>query len=79
MAGSRDHRAVEAAGARGQSCGTEDCAPVIKADPDDDRILECAVAGGADLIVSGDHHLTRLKNFEGIGIVRLAYFLKILG
>jgi uncharacterized protein len=52
---------------------------VIKADPDDDRILECAVAGGADLIVSGDQHLTRLKNFEGIGVVRPAYFLKILG
>jgi putative PIN family toxin of toxin-antitoxin system len=52
---------------------------VIKADPDDDRILECALAGGADLIVSGDHHLTRLKSFEGIGIVRPAYFLKTLG
>jgi uncharacterized protein len=52
---------------------------VIKADPDDDRILECAIAGAADLIVSGDHHLTRLKEFEGIGIVRPAYFLKTLG
>ena len=51
----------------------------IKADPDDDRILECALAGGADLIVSGDHHLTRLKNFEGIAIVRPVYFLKTLG
>jgi predicted nucleic acid-binding protein len=31
-------------------------APVLRvviADPDDDRILECAVAGKADLIVSG--------------------------
>ena len=52
---------------------------VIKADPDDDRILECAVGGGADLIVSGDQHLTRLKNFDGIGIVRPAYFLRTLG
>lgn len=52
---------------------------VVKADPDDDRIIECAVAGSADLIVSGDHHLTRLKSFEGIGIVRPAYFLKTLG
>jgi predicted nucleic acid-binding protein len=52
---------------------------VIKADPDDDRILEGAHAGGADLIVSGDHHLTKLKDFEGIGIVRPAYFLRILG
>jgi putative PIN family toxin of toxin-antitoxin system len=51
---------------------------VIEADPDDDRILECALAGGADLIVSGDHHLTKLRNFEGIGIVRPAYFLKTL-
>ena len=41
---------------------------VIRADPDDDRIVECAMAGNADLIVSGDHHLTKLKAFEGIGI-----------
>lgn len=37
---------------------------VIEADPDDDRILECAVAGNADLIVSGDRHLTKLKVYE---------------
>ena len=43
---------------------------VVKADPDDDKILECAVEGSADLIVSGDRHLTRLKSFRGIGIVR---------
>src|ERR1700694_727746 len=39
---------------------------VIAADPDDDRILECAVAGNADLIVSSDRHLIRLKAFRGI-------------
>ena len=52
---------------------------VIKADPDDDRILECAVAGHADLIVSYDHHLTRVKAFQGIGIVRAIDFLRTLG
>jgi putative PIN family toxin of toxin-antitoxin system len=52
---------------------------VVIADPDDDRILECALAGDADLIVSGDQHLTKLKYFEGIGIVRPAYFLRTLG
>jgi len=52
---------------------------VIPADPDDDRILECAISGGAHLIVSGDHHLTKLKAFEGIGIVRPADFLKSAG
>ncbi|MDP2046566.1 MAG: putative toxin-antitoxin system toxin component, PIN family [Deltaproteobacteria bacterium] len=29
----------------------------------DNRILECAVAGRADCIISGDHHLTDLKTY----------------
>lgn len=33
---------------------------VIKEDPDDDRVLECAVAGNADYVVSGDRHLLKL-------------------
>jgi uncharacterized protein len=48
-------------------------------DPDDDRILECAVEGKADLIVSGDRHLTRLRTFRGIAIVRPSDFLRTLG
>ncbi|MGH2403528.1 MAG: putative toxin-antitoxin system toxin component, PIN family [bacterium] len=38
-------------------------------DPDDNRILEAALEGRADLIVSGDHHLLSLKQFSGIPIV----------
>ena len=52
---------------------------VVADDPDDDRILECAVEGKADLIVSGDRHLTRLRAFQGIAIVRPADFLRTLG
>ncbi len=52
---------------------------VVKADPDDDKILECAVEGRADLVVSGDRHLTRLKAFRGIGIVRPVDFQRSLG
>jgi putative PIN family toxin of toxin-antitoxin system len=52
---------------------------VVVNDPDDDRILECAVAGNADLIVSGDQHLTKLKSYRGIGIVRPVDFLRTLG
>ena len=33
---------------------------LVAADPDDDRILECAVDGHADIIVTGDEHLLRL-------------------
>jgi uncharacterized protein len=51
----------------------------VCADPDDDRILECAVAADASYIVTGDDHLLRLKTFRGIQIVRPAAFLRILG
>ncbi|MBI3647789.1 MAG: putative toxin-antitoxin system toxin component, PIN family [Actinobacteria bacterium] len=40
----------------------------IAADPADDRVLEAAVAGNADAIVSGDRHLTRLRSWRGIPI-----------
>lgn len=42
---------------------------VVKNDPDDNKILECAVAGKADLIVSADSDLLKLRNFQGIGII----------
>lgn len=52
---------------------------VVAADPDDDRILECAVAGNADLIVSGDQDLLRLGAFQNIPIVSPVDCLRILG
>jgi putative PIN family toxin of toxin-antitoxin system len=42
---------------------------VVKAiteDPDDNRVLECARAAKADVIVSGDSHLLKLKQFRKI-------------
>ena len=51
----------------------------IAAAPDDDRILECAVAAGAQVLVSGDKHLLRLGAFEGIRIVPVAEFLERFG
>jgi putative PIN family toxin of toxin-antitoxin system len=48
---------------------------VIEADPTDDRILECAVAAKAEVIVSGDTHLLTLGSFRGILIQRVAEFL----
>ena len=49
---------------------------VIKADPKDNMILECAVAGNAGYIVSGDKHLLDLKEFSGIQIIKPGEFLK---
>ena len=51
----------------------------IGSNPDDNRILECAVEGKADVIVSGDHHLRDLKSYQGIPIVRPIDFLRTLG
>ncbi|MCZ7400126.1 MAG: putative toxin-antitoxin system toxin component, PIN family [Candidatus Methanoperedens sp.] len=42
---------------------------VIKSDPDDNKILECAVACGASYIVSGDRHLLELKKYGKIKII----------
>jgi putative PIN family toxin of toxin-antitoxin system len=47
-------------------------------DETDNRILECAKASNADLIVTGDKHLLSLKEFSGIGITRIAAFLYTL-
>ncbi len=48
------------------------------ADPDDDRILECAVESHADYIISGDRHLLNMVSFKGISILRPDDFLKSL-
>ena len=47
----------------------------ISVDPYDNMVLECAVTADADYIVSGDAHLLKLKEFEGIRIVTSAEFL----
>lgn len=48
----------------------------IKADPDDDNILECAVEGKAEFIISGDHHLLKIKEYQGIKIINARTFLE---
>lgn len=51
---------------------------VIDQDPDDDRVLEAAREGSADVIVSGDRHLLGLGSWEAIRIVRVAELLEEL-
>ena len=41
---------------------------IIKEKDSDNRILECAVAGNAHLIISGDKHLLRLKIYKNVPI-----------
>jgi hypothetical protein len=39
---------------------------------DDNRILECAVKAGSDVIITHDHDLLRLGEFRGIRIMKAA-------
>jgi uncharacterized protein len=55
------------------------CLTVIETDPSDDRILECALEGDAEYIVSGDHHLLELGQYQGIQIISPREFLAVLG
>ena len=42
---------------------------IIKDDPSDDMMLDCAIEAKVDCIVTGDNHLLALNEFEGIAIV----------
>ena len=48
------------------------------ADGPDNRVLECAVDGTADFIVSGDNHLLDLESYRGIQILKARDLLDIL-
>lgn len=49
---------------------------LIKVDRFDNHFLACAQACGANFIISGDKHLLKLKEFQGIPIISPAEFLK---
>jgi putative PIN family toxin of toxin-antitoxin system len=51
---------------------------VVKQDAADNRYLECALAGGASVIVTGDRHLLDLGQYETIHILSPAGFLAFL-
>lgn len=51
---------------------------IILEDPEDNRVLECALEAEADYVVSGDHHLLSFGEFRGIKIVKAAELLKVL-
>jgi putative PIN family toxin of toxin-antitoxin system len=48
---------------------------VVRRDPSDNKFLECAVAGKASVIISGDKDLLSLGSFRRIRIQSPAQFL----
>jgi putative PIN family toxin of toxin-antitoxin system len=54
-------------------------ATVVQADSDDDEVVACAVAAGADSIVSGDKHLLVLGTVQGIPVITARAALAAVG
>ena len=50
---------------------------VIKDDPDDNKVIECAVESFSDYIITYDRHLLKLKEYKGIKIITPEEFNKI--
>ena len=48
---------------------------VLPDDPDN-RILECAVEGGAEVIVTGDKAMLTLRRFRGVRVLALREYLE---
>lgn len=47
-------------------------------DKNDNRVLECAIDGKADYIITGDAHLLQLGSFQKIDITKVSDFLGYL-
>ena len=52
---------------------------VIAEDPSDDKVLSCAKAARADLIVTGDEHLLKLRKWNGIRIISPRQTIEMIG
>lgn len=52
---------------------------IVKEDPEDNKVLERALFGKADYIVTGDKHLLKLCKFNNIKILTPIEFLKEIG
>lgn len=48
---------------------------VVKRDPSDNKFLECAVAGKADALISGDKDLLVIRHYRRIRIQTVSQFL----
>jgi uncharacterized protein len=49
--------------------------PLISPDPDDDKFIACALAGGSRIIISGDKHLLNVSGYQGIAVLKPREFL----
>lgn len=51
---------------------------IVKEDPEDNKILECAVSSNSEYIITYDNHLLKLNKFKDIEIITPDNLLKII-
>lgn len=53
---------------------------LIKADPDDNKFVDCAIAGGADYLITHDSHFNVLReiDFPQVSVITAAEFRELL-
>jgi len=51
---------------------------VVREDPADNRILECAMEGKSQYLVTRDNHLLKLKKYGGTQMIKVADFLAVV-
>jgi uncharacterized protein len=49
---------------------------VVPADPDDNRIVECAVHSRSEAIITNDKDLLRMGSYQGIKMMKIGEFLR---
>ena len=48
-------------------------------DPDDNKFLECAMAGECRIVISGDNHLLKVSKYQNIRILNPSDFMEEYG
>jgi len=51
---------------------------IVKEDPDDNKVIECAVESKSEYIISYDLHLLKLKDYQGIKIIKPEEAIEII-
>jgi len=53
---------------------------LIQEDPDDNKFVDCAICGQAEILVSNDHHFAVLKtiDFPAVNLLKLQEFINVL-
>ena len=60
---------IEMVTIHGEFVDTKGIHITICEDPDDNKFIECAIAGYCTEIVTGDKHLLKLKSFKGVNVL----------